>query len=121
MHHGVVVTISIVDPPHFDADPDADPDSTYHPEADPDSAITLMRILILIFFSMMQIRIRLFILMRIRIQILALKNPQTLEKVLKYAHIPHILRFWLVICKLIGSGSISGSSFKKFGCGCTME
>jgi hypothetical protein len=35
-----------VDPPHFDADPD----STYHPDADPDSAITLMRIRILIFF-----------------------------------------------------------------------
>jgi hypothetical protein len=41
-----IVTISVVDPPHFDADPD----STYHPDADPDSAITLMRIRILIFF-----------------------------------------------------------------------
>ncbi len=26
-----------MDPHHFDADPDADPDSTYHPYADPDS------------------------------------------------------------------------------------
>jgi hypothetical protein len=26
-----------VDLHHFDADPDADPDSTYHPYADPDS------------------------------------------------------------------------------------
>ena len=25
-----------MDPHHFDADPDADPDSTYHPDADPD-------------------------------------------------------------------------------------
>jgi hypothetical protein len=30
---------SVVDPHHFDADPDKDPDSTYgyHPDADPDS------------------------------------------------------------------------------------
>jgi hypothetical protein len=26
-----------VDPHHLDADPDADPDSTYHPHTDPDS------------------------------------------------------------------------------------
>jgi hypothetical protein len=26
-----------VDPHHFDADPDADPDLTYHPDADPDN------------------------------------------------------------------------------------
>ncbi len=28
-----------MDPHHFDADSDADPDSTYHPDADPDSDI----------------------------------------------------------------------------------
>jgi hypothetical protein len=28
---------SVVDLHHFDADPDAGPDSTYHPDADPDS------------------------------------------------------------------------------------
>jgi hypothetical protein len=28
--------ISLVDQHHLDADPDADPDSTYHPDADPD-------------------------------------------------------------------------------------
>jgi hypothetical protein len=27
---------SVVDPHHFDADPDANPDSTYEPDADPD-------------------------------------------------------------------------------------
>jgi hypothetical protein len=41
--------VQVVDPPHFDADPDADPYSTYHPDADPDRLITLMRIRILIF------------------------------------------------------------------------
>jgi hypothetical protein len=28
---------SVVDPHHFDADPDADPDLTYHPDANPDA------------------------------------------------------------------------------------
>jgi hypothetical protein len=55
-----------VDPNHFDANPDADPEST----------VTLMRIRIMIFdadpdadpdFYLMPIRIRLFSLMRIRI------------------------------------------------------
>jgi hypothetical protein len=32
-----MVIASAVDPHHFDTDPDADPDSTYHPDADPDS------------------------------------------------------------------------------------
>jgi hypothetical protein len=36
MTHGL--TDSVEDPHHFDADPDADPDSTYHqPDADPDA------------------------------------------------------------------------------------
>jgi hypothetical protein len=35
---------SVVDPHHLDADPDADPDSTYHPDADPDSDFYLMQI-----------------------------------------------------------------------------
>ena len=38
------ITISVVAPHHIDADPDTDPDSTYHPDADPDSDIYLMRI-----------------------------------------------------------------------------
>ncbi len=56
---------SVVDPHHFDVDPGADPDSTYHPDADadPDSDFYLVRI-----------RIPLFTLMRIRIQILASKK-----------------------------------------------
>ncbi len=33
-----------MDPRHFDADPDADPDSTYHPNADPESDFYLIRI-----------------------------------------------------------------------------
>jgi hypothetical protein len=45
---------SVVDPHHLDAVPDADLDSTYHPDADPDSDFLLMR-------------------MRIRIQIIASK------------------------------------------------
>jgi hypothetical protein len=53
------MVIRVVDPHHhFDADPDALPDSTYHPEADPDADFYLMRI-----------RIRLFSLMRMRIRI----------------------------------------------------
>jgi hypothetical protein len=48
--------------PHFHADKDAVPESTYHPEADPDAD-----------FYFMRIRIRLFTLMRIRIQIPAAK------------------------------------------------
>jgi hypothetical protein len=63
-----------VDPHHVDADLDADPDSTYHPDADPDPDLYWMRI-----------RRRLFTLMWIRI------GTQTLEKVLKYAHISYIL------------------------------
>jgi hypothetical protein len=39
---------SVVDPHHFDADPDVDPDSTLHPDADPDSYFYLMRIRILL-------------------------------------------------------------------------
>jgi hypothetical protein len=31
------LTGCVVDPHHFDANPDADPDSTYHPDADPDA------------------------------------------------------------------------------------
>jgi hypothetical protein len=54
----------VVDPHHFDAVPDADPDSIYHPDADPDSDFLLMRV---------RIWIQLFALMRIRIQILASK------------------------------------------------
>ncbi len=40
---------SVVDPHYFDADPDADPASTYHFDADPDpdSDFCLMRIRIL--------------------------------------------------------------------------
>jgi hypothetical protein len=29
------LSLSVVDPYHFNADPDADLDSTYHPDADP--------------------------------------------------------------------------------------
>jgi hypothetical protein len=32
-----MVKCSVVDPHHFDEDPDADLDSTYHPDADPDA------------------------------------------------------------------------------------
>jgi hypothetical protein len=32
-----------VDPHHFDADPDADPDVTYHPDADADPDPTFQR------------------------------------------------------------------------------
>jgi hypothetical protein len=53
----------LVNPHHFDADTDGEPDSTYHPDADPDSDFYLMRI-----------RIRLFTLMRIRIHILVSKK-----------------------------------------------
>ncbi len=59
-----------MDPHHFDVDPDADPDSTYHPDVDPDSAFYLMRIRK---DSDPDPTIRLFTLMRIRIQILASK------------------------------------------------
>jgi hypothetical protein len=58
-----------VDPHHFDAGPDADPDSTYHPDADPDADQDP------------------------RFQIKA----ETNEKVLKYAHIPYILACHLQI------------------------
>jgi hypothetical protein len=37
-----------VDPHHLDADPDADPNLTYHPDADSDSDFSLMRIVIFI-------------------------------------------------------------------------
>jgi hypothetical protein len=53
---------SVVDPHQSDADPD----STYHPEADQDSVFYLMLI-------RMRIQIPLFTLIRIRIQILASK------------------------------------------------
>ncbi len=33
---------------HFDADPDVDPDLTYHPDVDPDSDFYFMRIRIFI-------------------------------------------------------------------------
>jgi hypothetical protein len=33
-----------VAPHHFDTDPDADPDLTYHPDADPDADFYLMLI-----------------------------------------------------------------------------
>jgi hypothetical protein len=58
-----------VDPHHFDADPDADPVSTYHPDADPDVDPDPR-------FQM---------------------KAQTNEKVLKYAHIPYILACHLQI------------------------
>ncbi len=35
IHHKFTVLHSVVDSHHFDVDPDADPDSTYHPIADP--------------------------------------------------------------------------------------
>jgi hypothetical protein len=56
----------VVDPRHFDADPD----STYHPDADPD-------------FDFYSMRIRPITPVRIRIRILAKKAQKTLEKVLK--------------------------------------
>jgi hypothetical protein len=34
---------SIVDPHHFDADPDAETDSTFHPDADPDTYPSLKK------------------------------------------------------------------------------
>jgi hypothetical protein len=37
MHLRSNIAVSVVDPHHFDVDPDADPDSTYHPDAGPDS------------------------------------------------------------------------------------
>jgi hypothetical protein len=60
---------SVVEPHHVDANTDADPDSTYHPDADPGSD-----------FYLMLIRIRIFTLMWIRIQILASKKGSNLEK-----------------------------------------
>jgi hypothetical protein len=62
-----VIKCSDVDPHHFDEDPDADPHSTYHPDADPDPDPSF------------QIK------------------AQTLEKKLKYAHIPYILACHLQI------------------------
>jgi hypothetical protein len=38
----------VVDQHHADADPDVEPDSTYHPDADPESDFYLMRIRIFI-------------------------------------------------------------------------
>jgi hypothetical protein len=66
---------SVVDPHHFDADPD----STYHPDADPYCDFYLMRI-----------RIRLFTLkwIRIRIQIVASKkgsNPRKRAQIGSYS------------------------------------
>jgi hypothetical protein len=37
MHLRFNIAVSVVDPHHFNVDPDADPDSTYYPVADPDS------------------------------------------------------------------------------------
>jgi hypothetical protein len=37
-----------VNPHHFNAGPDADPDSTYHPDAEPVSDFYLMRIRIFV-------------------------------------------------------------------------
>ncbi len=69
---------SVVDPHHFDTDADADPDSTYHPDADPDAD----------FYSMliwMRMRIQLFTLMRIRTQILNNGvNPRKRAKICSY-------------------------------------
>jgi hypothetical protein len=31
------LVFSVVDPHHFDADPDADPDLNYHPDVNPDA------------------------------------------------------------------------------------
>jgi hypothetical protein len=70
---------SVVDPHHIDADPD----STYYPDADSD-------------FCLMRFRIRLFTLMRTLIQILASKE---MFKHLKKCS--NRLIFWLVICKLM--------------------
>jgi hypothetical protein len=63
---------SFVDPHHLDADPDAGPNSTYHPDADPEADLDFGFYLIRI---RMRIRIQLFTLVRIRIriQILATK------------------------------------------------
>jgi hypothetical protein len=80
-----------VDPHHVDADPD----STYHPDADPDSD----------FYFLMQmrirIRVRLFTLMRIQIQIqiLASKRHKTFERKCSNRRVCHT--FWLFICKLM--------------------
>ncbi len=82
-----------MDPHHFDADPDstyhpdagpepvdplfhfdADPDSTYHPDADPDSDVYLI---------WMRIRIRLLTLMRSDPDPSFQIKAQSLEKVLK--------------------------------------
>jgi hypothetical protein len=84
-----IVLRSVADPHHFDPDPDpifhfdADlqPDPTYHLNADPDPEP----------FTLMRIRILPFTLMRIRIHILALNKGSKPEKVLKQAHVPHIL------------------------------
>jgi hypothetical protein len=71
-----------LDPRHFYADPD----STFHPDANPDED-----------FFWMRIQIRLFTLMRTypapNFQI----KSQTLEKMLKQAHIPYILACHLQI------------------------
>jgi hypothetical protein len=56
--HSPVLWIRItVDPHHFDAYPDVDPDSTNHPDADPDPDFYLMRMRIQV-TKMMRIRIR---------------------------------------------------------------
>jgi hypothetical protein len=44
----ILYQISVEDPHQCDADSNADPDSTYHPDADPDSNFYLMRIRIFI-------------------------------------------------------------------------
>ncbi len=61
-HVGALATTSVVDPHHFDADPDADPDSTYHPDADPEANPNSD-------FYLTRIRIHVFTLMRIRMRI----------------------------------------------------
>jgi hypothetical protein len=53
------VSGSVVDPHHVDVGPDADPDSTYHPDADPDTDSDSD-------FYFMRIRIRPLTRMRIR-------------------------------------------------------
>ncbi len=82
---------SVVNPHHFDAGPDADPDSTYPPDADQDSDLYLMQIRMRIrifYLRRMRIWIQLFTLMRI----LILASKKRLEKKgAKIDSFPHIL------------------------------
>jgi hypothetical protein len=84
--------VSVVDPHHYDADPDL----TYHPDADPDadpvSDFYLMRI---------RVRIRLFTLMRIRIWIQNLASKKRLKPLKKCSNRLICHTFWLFICKLM--------------------